>query len=275
MIGWRGAGMLVLRAALLCLVVLGPAQAQTRFMAQTLPAELNPAGRAWLSVGRLDIGQGGFCTVTLIAEDQALTAAHCLADVATGAQRPLAPMRVRLGLRNGRPEVERGVRAVRLAWQPGADQPPRIAQDLGLIFLDSPVRLPQVPPLDAAALRLAEGETVSVVSYARGRSELPALQEACRVTSRRGDGVLVLDCEVDHGASGAPVIAQAPGRPPRVVAVISARAQFDDGTERVLAAPLDTPAARALFAEPQAPAPGPRVRRPGEGPASGARFVRP
>lgn len=263
----------LLRTALVSLILAVPAQAQTRFMAQSLPAELDAAGRAWLAVGRLDTGQGGFCTVTLIAEEQALTAAHCLADTATGAPRPLDRMRVRLGLRGDRPEAERGVRAARLAWEPGPGGPP-VAQDLALLTLDSPVRLPQVPPLPAAALTLAEGERVTVVSYARGRSQLAAIQDDCRVTARQADGALALDCTVDHGASGSPVIALRPGAGPRVVAVISALGQAAGGPAVALAAGLDGAPARPLFAGPEAAA-GPRIRRPAEGTAGGARFVRP
>lgn len=281
----RAVPALMLAAAVFAAAGVPPATAQSRLMASNLPADLGPAGRDWLSVGRLDTGGGGFCTVTLIAPDRALTAAHCLADAATGAPRPLASLRVRLGLRNGRAEVERGVRAVRLAWgqAPGAAAERGVAGDLGLILLDSPVRLPQVPPLAAAPQRLRPGETLTVVSYARGRSEQAAVQEDCRVTHLRADGVLALDCMVDHGASGAPVIARRPGAPPRVVAVISARAQFrGEGAHRpdmALAAPLHDPAAQPLLTAGQAaPAEGPRVRRPeapGAGTASGARFVRP
>jgi hypothetical protein len=50
------------------------------------------------------------------------------------------------------------------------------------------------------------GATVSVVSYAVGRSEAPSREEACGVLGSE-QGVLVLTCDVDFGASGAPIFA--------------------------------------------------------------------
>jgi len=259
-----------------------------------LPPSLTAAGRSWMAIGRLDIAPtaaagGGFCSATLIAEDRALTAAHCVFDPASGQALPLAAMRVHLGLQNGRAETSRGVRAVATAgWLPvaGISSHPaeisaRVPADLAVLWLDQPVRLPQLVPIRPAEVAPDEGRSLAVVSYARGRSEVAALQGDCLLIARRGDGALVLDCQVDHGASGAPVMALDGGEA-RLVGVISARAEtalagFPNATV-ALAAPLDSPAARALLtAAPAAPAPEPgtvRIRRP-EAATGGARFLRP
>jgi len=44
---------------------------------------------------------------------------------------------------------------------------------------------------------------VMVVSYAQERSEVPSLQERCEMLGRQS-AVLVLSCDVNYGASGAP-----------------------------------------------------------------------
>jgi len=276
------------------LPVAGPAGAQAAFQ-RGLPATLSPAGRGWMAVGRLDLaGQdsAGFCTVSLIAEDRALTAAHCVLDEDTGRARPLDEMQIRLGFQNGRAEASRTVRRIQLAQGAAArhgatgGEASLVPVDLAVLWLDSPVRLPQVAPL--SPLRPTEdgpevGAVLTVVSYARGRSEVAGLQEDCRLLARRPDGSLILNCEIDSGASGSPVIARVGGAL-RVVAVVSAMAESQrpgGGQVRVaLAAPLTGAAARGLLdgdtAAPPQGAAGVRIRRPEVAQdGQGARFLRP
>lgn len=290
-------------AALLLLAWLplaAAAQGRPQVGAPDLPARLAPAGGDWLAVGRLDVNATGFCTVTLISEDRALTAAHCLFDAETGRRHAPGGLVLRLGLSHGRAVASRGVREVIFARPPvavsGSEEALRmVAEDMAILLLDRPVRLPQLRPVEPAPGTDLEGRLLTVVSYARGRSEAAALQDDCLMTTRRADGALMLDCEVDHGASGSPVMVMQAGLP-RLVGVISARGGvsaegFPDATI-ALAAPLDGPAGRALLgrgagpgpvptglpaAAPSAPA-GPRVRRIDTGSERmgiGARFVRP
>lgn len=271
--------------ALLPLVLLAaaPAEAQRPALAE--------AGREWLAVGRLEVGQDSFCTVTLIAPDQALTAAHCVIDDRTGRLHRLERIAVRLGYANGRAEVERGVRAITLpeGQAPGRAIDPettlaRVARDLALLTLDRPVRLSGLEPIAPGRTEGEVAHRLTVVSYARGREQRAALQDDCLVINQRGDGALVLDCEVDHGASGAPVM-DLSGGVPRVVAVISARGRmvlpgFPEA-DVALAAPLAGPGG-AAFAGAAAPRGTPggavRIRRAGqtgEGAPEGPRILRP
>lgn len=295
-----------------------------------LPPALSMAGRGWMAVGRLDVAATpghpqSFCTVTLIAEDRALTAAHCVVDRGTGRSLPASAMQVQLGFQNGRAEasrrvtrlqVARGVEAALRADSDGSGLA-LIPLDLAVLELDSPVRLPQIRPLSPAGLtggdamtggltgdlgddptadtsgrlvdRMIGGRMLSVVSYARGRSQTAGLQEDCQLVTPRHDGSLVLLCDVDNGASGAPVLLMAEGGP-RIVAVVSAKAELQTAEGRpmqvALAASLTSHAARDLLQNASGPrhdsgvehgAQGVRIRRPGtaDSGGSGARFVRP
>ncbi len=65
---------------------------------------------------------------------------------------------------------------------------------------------------------------VSVLSYGRGRGRADAQsrQRECQMTDRQRD-VLVFDCEVTFGSSGAPVFSHLNGRG-RVISFISGMA---------------------------------------------------
>lgn len=209
-------------------------------------AVLAQAGVEWQAVGRLDIGGAGFCTVALIAPDRALTAAHCVQDQGTGALHAASSLSVRLGLMDGQAAVARGVRAVLMADPGQRPAPPgspaalaQVPRDIAVLILDRSVA--EVAPIGLGADDPGGLQTVTVVSYARGRAEAAAVQDDCIVIAEQSSGALVLDCQVDHGASGAPVIARAGGGM-RIVAVVSARGQvaragFPDA-QVALAAPV-------------------------------------
>src|SRR5690606_827688 len=101
----------------------------------------------------------------------------------------------------------------------------RIAEDLALIQLDRPIRNSRITPF-AIRPRPQAGDNVRVVSYAHDRAERPSLQELCHVLARQA-GALILSCDVDFGASGAPIFAL-DGVRPEIVSVVSAMAEVKD-----------------------------------------------
>jgi V8-like Glu-specific endopeptidase len=264
----------MIRALLLTLLLAAPALAETGGL---VALETSDAGRDWDAVGRLDFGNRGFCTATLIAPDLVLTAGHCLFDKETGARIDPGRMTFLAGLRNGRAEAYRGVRAA--AAHPayvfqGAEGAARVGHDLALLRLDQPIRVPGIRPF-ALDSEPAEGDSVSVVSYARNREEAPSLQETCDVLNRAQD-MLVMSCDVDFGSSGAPVLALRDGEW-RIVSVVSAKAELD-GQKVALGVVLGGPMAelQAALDAPSVGRGGVRIRSGGGAMSDGgAKFVSP
>jgi protease YdgD len=235
--------------------------------------------RGWNAVGRLNLGDRGFCTGTLIGPRLVLTAAHCLFDKSTGLEIDPTEIEFLAGWRNGRAEAYRGVR--RGMVHPdytfdAIDRLDRVATDLALLELDQPIRLPSIKPFEVDA-QPGRGQDVAVVSYAQERSEAPSLQELCHVIGGQ-PGVLVLSCDVDFGSSGAPVFAVRDGVV-RVVSVVSAKAEME-GEKVALGVVLEKPLADLIAAmdgtTPSGQNSVPQIRSlSGSGSSGGAKFLAP
>jgi V8-like Glu-specific endopeptidase len=238
------------------------------------------------AVGRLDAemdGRRGFCTATLITPARVLTAAHCLVGEDGALVAPEA-LTFRAGLRNGQTKGARGVAryAIHPDYRPGRSLSiETIAVDLALLELDQPVDYWAVPPLRARG-GIETGQSVQVVSYARGREAAPSHEEGCSVLSRSGSGrVLGLNCQATFGSSGAPVFV-ATSRGPRVVAVISSGGTWRNRPITYAASvtdvlPLLDAAMPRIGAPRRIASPGVKTLRPGEGAGQGGtiRFIRP
>ncbi|NIZ13781.1 serine protease [Phaeobacter sp. HF9A] len=185
----------------------------------------------WEAVGRLNISDKYMCTGTLVAPNLVLTAAHCVYDAQTG--RRFKPQRIRFeaGLDGRRVKaarvVDKAVVHPSYEFRTGGNY--QLGHDIAVLRLSSPISAAEVRPFHMLG-EADRGTSVNVLSYSYTHATRPSLEQGCEVLSRRAR-TLVMSCQVDFGASGAPVLEVLPGSPPRIVSVISSKAAM--GQRRV------------------------------------------
>ncbi len=194
-------------------------------------------GRDWMAVGRLSYKNGqSFCTATLVAPDLILTASHCVYDFTTGERLDLGHLEFQAGWRNGRAEAYSMIaKSVTFPTNHVSEMPKieSVRNDVALLKLLHPIKKHSVQPFAIAALP-NDQKSVAVVSYALGRINAPSIQSSCDISDQTED-ILSLNCDVDFGASGAPVFYFSE-QGPMIVSIVSAVVQT--AQEKLVFGPL-------------------------------------
>lgn len=215
----------LLCAALLCLGIGQPGVAEQGAQRLIKQDEVE----RWRGVGSLRVAGKPACTAVLISDSEAITAAHCVVDRASGRQIEAQYFTLVLGQRtDGFAAVRKVVAA---AFLPGfVSSDPIIdldglSTDLALLALDRPVSPDEAAPLQVADWPDRIGGFVDIVGYERDGSKSATIREGC-MAIEDGQGVTVVACDVITGISGSPVLLSArPEDPPRLVAAVSSRIQ--------------------------------------------------
>ncbi|MFN3076677.1 MAG: trypsin-like serine peptidase [Alphaproteobacteria bacterium] len=168
----------------------------------------------WSAVGRVNNGQGGYCSGVLIGPRLVATAAHCLWNRKTRRPMPESALRFVAGWERGSylgaSEVTRAVLAP--DWRFGEKyDPAHAAHDWALLELSEPLGE------TVGWLALADGrsgaEYVTTVGYGQDRKHVPTAHIGCRLLGVLAQGLLTHDCDAVHGDSGAPVMIWRDGAP--------------------------------------------------------------
>jgi protease YdgD len=167
----------------------------------------------WRALGRVQTELGTRCTGVAIGPATVLTAAHCL--VSRSSRHLVQPGSVHflLGYAAGRFAGHAVVRRylVPPAFDPASGEP--AGADWAVLILTAPLAAPGVPlRLDTGPL--PPGATVALAGYEQDRDELLVADPSCRIlgTTRDAVGLALLrdTCSATHGASGGPLLVQAP-----------------------------------------------------------------
>jgi protease YdgD len=201
---------------------------------------LEDQGPPFDAVGQVNIGgfrTSGQCTGTLVAPDRVVTAAHCVANPATGRPFPLNDIHFLAAVRGSVNKGHSTARCVRFpeghplagaaetAARASGDKVPlaALANDLAVIVLNDALDVEPAPL--AADVVSTPGLALTHVAYPGDRRFLPVVHRNCRLIDA-DPSFWLTDCDTHPGSSGGPVFVMEEGRY-RVAAILVAAGAGD------------------------------------------------
>jgi protease YdgD len=194
----------VIIAAILCMRMVWAAEPSGE--ATDHRAAVDATAYPWSAVGALFNGNHSECTAVAVALDQALTAAHCLFEQATG--HPMQPqsLHLLLGFVHGAYLVDAPVQSYQFGAGYDHDRPyDTLGADWALLKLAAP--LPAGHPTLSLANALPDTNTpVMTGGYGKDRAFMMTVDGRCRVRQVLAQSLLLNDCRTVHGYSGSPLL---------------------------------------------------------------------
>jgi protease YdgD len=160
----------------------------------------------WSSIGKLYNGAGGTCTGVAVSRTEVVTAAHCLYNRRNDVLLEATSLHFLIGYRQG--EYREDLRISKFATGPDYKSDRTEASERGdwaiLTLAHPPAQ--EIKPVSLANNPPSNGSRVMVGGFGQPKQFIMTADTDCGVREILPNGLLVHDCAVMPGDSGAPLI---------------------------------------------------------------------
>jgi protease YdgD len=166
------------------------------------PVSVNINDYPWSAVGKLYNRVGGACTAALVSHTELITAAHCLYNHHSG--EIVRPTSLHFLLRYNQGEYSRDLHISKFVTGANRTSDAEMS-DWAVLTLDYPTP-ESVKPLSLSGDPLIVGSAIMVGGFSQLRPFVLTADSDCSIRTTLPSGLLVHDCAVMNGDSGAPLI---------------------------------------------------------------------
>jgi protease YdgD len=177
---------------------------------ELLPADVNDY--PWASIGKLYNRAGEACTGAIISVSEVATAAHCLYNPRTRILLQSESLHFLIGYKQGEYREDLPVSKFIIGpdYQYGSSLRSATG-DWAILTLALPVK-EKIKPLTLSAKAPNVGDQIMVGGFAQSRQFVMTADKDCSLRAVLSNGLLVHDCAVMRGDSGAPLLRLNGGR---------------------------------------------------------------